>query len=290
MHGGPGAGTEGAPGTLTAPARRVADGAWRASRIVVFVFVLVGATLLPLALEVAWRGEGHPSQHVQPEVVVIEQAADRLAHGEDPYHAVVADGHVVSAVPGEPTYESFFPYLPLMAVFGLPGSTHEPVRLTDARIFFSVVTLLVVAGALALCRGPSGRQVPHPPGAHGPAHGGPAVGHRGRRHADRGLPAAGHGAGPAAPPGVERLRARDRLGHEVHRLAAGRPGPVRRPRPEGRRAPGRMALGMLVVAGPVVVPFVLRNPHAFVVNVVLFPLGLAGVASPAASPCRATCW
>jgi hypothetical protein len=52
----------------------------------------------------------------------------------------------------------------------------------------------------------------------------------------------------------------------------------------GKRAPGRMALGMLVVAGPVVVPFVLRGPHAFVENVVLFPLGLSGVTSPAASP------
>jgi hypothetical protein len=53
---------------------------------------------------------------------------------------------------------------------------------------------------------------------------------------------------------------------------------------QGRRAPGRMALGMLVVAGPVVVPFVLRGPHAFVENVIEFPLGLSGVASPAASP------
>jgi hypothetical protein len=53
---------------------------------------------------------------------------------------------------------------------------------------------------------------------------------------------------------------------------------------QGRRAPGRMALGMLVVAGPVVVPFILRGPHAFFENVIEFPLGLSGVASPAASP------
>ena len=52
----------------------------------------------------------------------------------------------------------------------------------------------------------------------------------------------------------------------------------------GRRAPGRMALGMAVVVVPAVVPFVLQNPHAFVANVFLFPIGLAGVASPAASP------
>ena len=41
---------------------------------------------------------------------------------------------------------------------------------------------------------------------------------------------------------------------------------------------------MLVVAGPAVAPFFFRNPHDFVLNVVLFPLGLAGVPSPAASP------
>ena len=41
---------------------------------------------------------------------------------------------------------------------------------------------------------------------------------------------------------------------------------------------------MAVVVGPVVVPFLLRGPHAFVENVILFPLGLSGVASPAASP------
>ena len=45
-----------------------------------------------------------------------------------------------------------------------------------------------------------------------------------------------------------------------------------------------MFLGMLVVAGPVVVPFALRGPWAFFDNVVLFPLGLSGVTSPAASP------
>jgi hypothetical protein len=52
---------------------------------------------------------------------------------------------------------------------------------------------------------------------------------------------------------------------------------------EGRRAPKRMALGMLIVAGPVVLPFLVQNPVTFVQNVVLYPLGLVGVASPAAS-------
>ncbi len=52
----------------------------------------------------------------------------------------------------------------------------------------------------------------------------------------------------------------------------------------GKRAPGRMVLGMVAIAGPVVTPFLITNPHVFIVNVILFPLGLSGVASPAASP------
>jgi hypothetical protein len=249
----------------------------------ILVLVLVGATVVPLSLEIVLRSQGNPSLHVQPEVVVIQQAADRLAHGENPYHAVVNHGHVVSAVPGEPSYESFFPYLPLMALFGLPGSTHAPVRLTDARIFLSAVTFVVVAMALALCRGPRNPRfralqflLVLPTAALPLATGGddmPIVAFlllamvlaQRRRPALSGLvlgvvSAMKFTAWPLAA--LALFAARDR---------------------DGRRAPGRMALGMLVVAGPVVVPFLLGNPRAFFVNVVLFPLGLAGVASPAAS-------
>ncbi len=50
-----------------------------------------------------------------------------------------------------------------------------------------------------------------------------------------------------------------------------------------RRAIGRYAVGVVAVVVPVVVPVALRNPSAFIDNVVRFPLGLAGVSSPAAS-------
>jgi hypothetical protein len=50
-----------------------------------------------------------------------------------------------------------------------------------------------------------------------------------------------------------------------------------------RRAAGRYAAGAALVIVPVVAPFALSNPSAFVDNVIRFPLGLAGVASPAAS-------
>jgi hypothetical protein len=42
-------------------------------------------------------------------------------------------------------------------------------------------------------------------------------------------------------------------------------------------------VAVLAIAVPVVLPVALHNPSAFIDNVVRFPLGLAGVASPAAS-------
>lgn len=249
---------------------------WGTARVVLFLFVLLGATLVPLSLEVAWH-------HNQPEVTVIQQAASRVAKGKDPYHAYVEDNHVVSANPGEPAYESFFPYLPLMTVFGLPSSTHGPIRFTDARIFFSVATLAVAGAALALCQASSERKVRAlqvltvlPTAALPLATGGddmPIVAFlllamvlaQRRRPGLAGVvlgivSSMKFTAWPLAGLALFAARGRD-----------------------GRRAPVRMALGMLVVAGPVVAPFLWKNPSVFVENVLLFPLGLAGISSPAAS-------
>jgi len=257
---------------------------WRPVRIVIFLFVLVGATLGPLSLEVAWRAHGNPAAHVQPEDTVINQHAHLLVVGQDPYRLPVHDGRVVAAVPGQPVYESFFPYLPLMMVFGLPSSAKVPEQLTDPRIFFSIVTLLVVFGALAMYRGPTEPRVRTlqvltvlPTAALPLATGGddmPVVAllllamvlAQRRRPGWSGfvlgiVSAMKFTAWPLALLALFAARTAD-----------------------GRRAPGRMALGMLVVGGPVIVPFLLHNPHDFIENVVLFPLGLAGVASPAASP------
>ncbi len=261
------------------------DRHWRTGRIWIFVFVLVGATLLPLSLEVAWRSEGSPTSHVQPEVVVVEQAGHRAARGKDPYLAVTTPkGQVLIRTPGQPTYESFFPYLPLMTVFGLPSSTKEPIRLTDARIFFSIVTLLVVTAALAMCRGPNERKVRTlqvltvlPSAALPLATGGDDMPIVALLLLAMVLAARRRPALSGLVLGVASSMKFTAWPLAALALFAARDA-------QGRRAPGRMALGMLVVAGPVVVPFVLRGPFAFFDNVILFPLGLSGVSSPAASP------
>ncbi|MGH9082629.1 MAG: glycosyltransferase 87 family protein [Acidimicrobiales bacterium] len=274
-------GTPGTPGTAGTSGRRRLGGA----RIWILAGVLVGATLVPLGVEVSLRGNGPTaaSAHVQPEVVVIDQAGTRLARGQDPYHAQVRGGHLVSAVPGEPAYESFFPYLPLMTLFGLPSSTRQPVQVTDARIFFSLVTLVVAGAALILSSSPRRRRmraaqvlVVLPTAALPLATGGddmPVVAllllaivlAQRRRPGWSGLvlgvvSAMKFTAWPLAA--LALFCARDR---------------------HGRRAPLWMLAGMAVVAVPVIVPFATTNPAAFLSNVVLFPLGLSGVASPATS-------
>ncbi len=258
---------------------------WSITRVGLFLVVLFGATLVPLALEVAWRTEGDPAAHVQPEVPVVELAGHRAAHGHSPYQASVRDGKVTSTVKGWPAYQAFYPYLPLMTVFGLPSSVAgAPPRLTDARVAFSGVTLLVVLLALGLLRVPGERKVRAlqvltvlPTAALLLATGGDdmpilaflllaMVLAQRRRPGWSGIvlgivSAMKFTAWPLAA--LALFAARDA---------------------SGKRAPRPMLLGFVVTAGPVVLPFLVANPHVFVVNVILFPLGLSGVASPAASP------
>jgi len=261
---------------------------WTPSRLLIFLVVLVGATLAPLSLEVLWRNEGvrTSTAHVQPEVEVVEAAGIRVAHGEDPYRLV--NPHHLPAVPtGQPKYDAFNPYLPLMSVFGLARATDAPPGLTDARVAFSLLTILLVVAALALCRGPTAPRLLTlqamtvlPTAALPLATGGDDVPIAAlmllglvllqrRRPLLAGL-ALGVGASmkltawPLAIVAV--LAACDR---------------------DGRRTwSARLWLlaGVVGVVFPAVLPSVLANVPAFVENVVRFPLGLAGVTSPAASP------
>ena len=146
-----------------------------------------------------------------------------------------------------------------MTVFGLPSSTHEGLRLTDARIFLSLTTILVVAVSLGLSRAPVERRFRTlqaltvlPIAALPLATGGDDMVIVGflllamvlaqrRRPGWSGLvlgvvSAMKFTAWPLAA--LALFAARDR---------------------EGRRAPVKMLLGMLVVIAPVVAPFVAQN-------------------------------
>ncbi len=259
------------------------DRARRTARVIAFLIVLFGATLVPLGLEVVWRSEGNAAQHVQPEVVVVEQAGARAAHGRDPYRVIDRDGHVVIHQHDEPTYELYYPYLPGMILFGFStGSKVEP-RLTDARIQFLLFSVLVTLLALSRLRPPTDARwrafqvlTVLPTAALPFATGGDdmpvaalmllglaALQRRRPVLAGLALGAASSLKFTAWPLLVLALwAARDLRLH---------------------RAVGRYLVGAAAVVVPVVMPLALAHPTAFVDNVIRFPLGLAGVSSPAAS-------
>lgn len=246
--------------------------------------VLVGTVLVPLAVEVSWRFSGSDSSlHVQPEVVVIERAAAAVAHGHDPYQAIMVNGHLVGGAHGLPAYEAFFPYLPAMAVFGLPSTTPIDHRLTDARIYFLLATLLAVALALRLTPASSERKlrafqvaVVLPWAALTLSTGGddlPIIGllmlatvlAQRRRPGWSGvvLGVASAMKFTAWPLGALALFAAVDV--------------------DGRRRPWRMLAGIVGAAAPLTIWAAVIGPRRFLANVVLFPLGLSGVESPAGS-------
>jgi len=259
---------------------------WTTPRAVIFLVVLLGATLMPLALEVLWRTDTGGTAHVQPEVAVIERSGGAYFHGKDPYQFIKP--HQKVTVPaGEPSYDVYNPYLPLMSLFGGPRSTNAPPRLTDARVAFSVFTILIVVIAMALCRGPTGPRVLAlqsmtvlPTAALPLATGGDdlpvaALLLLGLVLLQRRRPLwAGVALGVAASMKITAwplaalafLVARDRNGER------------------GRRPSLAVVAGIVGVMIPAVLPTATENLPAFIENVVRFPLGLAGVSSPAASP------
>jgi len=249
--------------------------------------VLIGATLLPLSLEVLWRSDTGGTAHVQPEVAVVEQAGLRVAHRQDPYPNVDGPGAHLQVPPGQPAYDVYNPYLPLMSVLGLARSTHAPPRLTDARVAFSVLTVLVVVAALALCRGPTGPRVLAlqsmtvlPTAALPLATGGDD------------LPVAAFlllglvliqrrrplGAGVALGIAASMKLTAWPLAALAFLVARDRDGRT------GKRPALWLLGGMGAVMLPAILPTLIENVPAFLDNVVRFPLGLAGISSPAQSP------
>lgn len=247
--------------------------------------VLVGAVLVPLAMEVHWRTEEPTRGFVQPEVPVIERAARNIIEFGNPYQSYWRHGHMVNAVPLEATYESFFPYFPLMSVFGLPhAESNTASPLSDARVVMNLITLLTGGAALMLLRATRRQKIRIaqfllvlPTGALFLATGGDdmpilALSLLGVAALQR---RANHVAGVSLG-----LAAAMKL--TAWPLALGALLVAR----DGRADPAwrRVLLWLVAILGVTILPFAVSSPFAFMSNVVAFPLGLAHVASPAASP------
>jgi Glycosyltransferase family 87 len=272
-----------AVGAIAALALAMARARTRAAgraRVGLAAAVLVGSAFLPMALEVWWRARDGFADHVQSETLVTEESAVALLGGHDPYAASFASGPLGSWPSGTAEH---VPYLPGMFAFGLPRAVAGDIWLTDARLWFAVVSVTALAMALWLAQPPPARRltalvvVLAPTGARYMAGGGDDVTvlslmllslvllHR-KEPAAAGL-AAGLAAAikqtawPLLPFLI--LAARDK---------------------EGRRASGRTLAAASAVMLPLIAPFVVWNPAAFVRDVVLFPLGLARQPTLAASP------
>lgn len=231
-----------------------------------------GALLAPLGWMAARGIE-------QPEVWVVARSGATLLHQGTPYAAA-------TALAGTQDPNAYDPYLPVMALFGLPRAIFGSGLLTDPRVWFGLVFLAVFW--LALRRG--GARDParwailvaaSPVIAFELAVGGtdvPMVGflclgfallYQGGQSA-RVIALAGLALGIAA---AMKATAWPALIVAVVLLA------VR----DGKRAAGIFALTALAVIAACVGPF-LAQPKTLVDNTIKFPLGLAHVRSAASSP------
>jgi len=246
-------------------------------RIALVALVLLGTVAIPLGLEARWRV-------AQPEVGVIQRAGDNLSKDRNLYPSYDKHGKLINPIPGLPAYQSFFPYFPLMGVFGLPSAeTHKGKGLTDPRIAMSLLTLLASVLALGLLRTPVGKKIrvaqlllALPTGALFLSTGGDdmpilaltllgvtALQRRRNNFAGISLGLAAAMKLTAWPMAIGALLvARDS---------------------KSRSDWKRIAAWVVAIVVVTVTPFAIRAPWAFMSNVFAFPLGLTGVASPAAS-------
>jgi hypothetical protein len=229
-------------------------------------FVALVCPLVQLSVE--WQG--------QHEIWVVQHAAERLVNGIPLYGtepATLAD------------VNGYFPYLPAMALFGIPGVLARgvalPYPLTDVRWTFVAVYAVVVVVAIRDYRGDRGLAalwlLASPIATLPLATGGddlPVIGMmllaltqsmRGRAGA------AGFAAGFAC---AAKLTAWP-LGLALVVMTVVRRGPA---------AAGRFVVAALVMMASLVLPAAISEPRGIIVHQLAFPAGLTSVRSAAHSP------
>jgi hypothetical protein len=235
----------------------------------------IGGLLVPLGWLAAHSDAATDTGLLQPEVAVVANSGISLIHQGSPY----ADAAVLA---GTHNPDAYNPYLPVMALFGLPRAFFDLGLLTDPRVWFGVVFLVIFW--LALREG--GARDPgrwtilvaaSPVIAFELAVGGTDVpmvaflclgfSYLWRRKPVLAGLALGIGssmkatAWPALLVAIALLAVRD-----------------------GKRAVGAFTVTALGVVAVCVGPFLIAHPKTLVVNTIKFPLGLASVQSEARSP------
>jgi len=245
--------------------------AWRSSRSVDLALLLGvgGALFAPLSL-LADQGRW------QPEVGVIARGARLLVQHGSPYEsqAVLTASH-------DPN--SYNPYLPVMAIFGLPRALLGPGLATDPRVWFTVGFVAVFAAALAVA---GARDVLRwtalvtatPVIAFSLTVGGTDV--PVLALLCLGLALLWRRPQPLVAGLVLGVAAATKATAWPALIVAATMLLVR----DGRRAAARFLLAGVAAAVAIVGPVAAVWPHALVENTILFPLGLAKVKSQAVSP------
>lgn len=244
--------------------------AWRSRGADLAVAIsVVGALIAPMTVLIV-------SGRAQPEVHVISRAATLLVRHGTPYEST-------AAIAASHNPDAYNPYLPALAVFGVPRAVLGHVPFTDPRIWFCLGFVAMFAAALAVVGVRdvlrwSAFVTATPVVAFGLSVGGTDVPVLGlqclglallwkRPRVVAAALAFGLAAGmkatawPAFAVAAVLVAARD-----------------------GRRAVGRFVVGALAMFAAVVGPMALIWPHALVQNTLEFPLGLARVQSRAVSP------
>ena len=245
--------------------------AWRSARGVDLALILGfgGALVAPLAV-LAEQGRW------QPEVGVIARGARLMVHHGSPYlsDAVVRAAH-------DPNV--YNPYLPVMALFGIPRALFGPGLLTDPRVWFCLGFVALFAAALAVA---GARDVLRwtvlvtatPVIAFSLTVGGTDV--PVLALICLGLALLWRHPRPLLAGAVLGIAAATKATAWPALVVAGTMVLVR----DGRRTAARFSATAVVVACAIIVPVAAFGAHALVDNTILFPLGLASVKSAAASP------
>jgi len=117
------------------------------------VFAL--AAVLPLVIAAHLRAHGDPGDHAQSEVIIVEEGADAVFAGRDPYAENYGDGPLSDRPLAT---QAHFPYLPLMLAFGIPRAVAGHVAWADARVWFTIVSIAIaVSGLLRMQTSPAAR-------------------------------------------------------------------------------------------------------------------------------------
>jgi hypothetical protein len=248
----------------------VAAMAWRSHGVDLALVIAIGGAVIGPLTWMTTTGQG------QPEVAVIVRSANLLvAHG-DPY-----ENQAQIAPTRDPN--SYNPYLPALAVFGLPRALKFPPPLSDPRLWFGLSFAVILMFALVRARAPDPWRwtaliIATPVIALPIVVGGtdlPVLALMCLGLAFLGAKpqpsAAGLALGLAA---AMKATAWPALIVAVPLLAAS----------GGWRPVARFAATAATVCAAVIAPFAVFWPRALVQNTIMFPLGLTKIKSQAASP------